>query len=256
MPSGQAQEVRSDLERRFRSPFTDRVLLVVEGVPGPDSPQGHDALEMIVRALREVPGVAGTLSSLDTRDTVFVGKNGGFLVVVGLDAGSAPVEGLLPALRKASAALALRLRPENPNVWLGWTGEAPLNFDLRRSSAEDARSAESRVLPLTLLLLLLAFGSVVASILPLGVGILSIVLSLGIAAWLAKFFTFSILIQSLASMIGLGLGIDYALLTVSRFRESLTTGRDAGAAAEEAARRAGWTILLRPFRSRSASPRC
>lgn len=247
MPSGQAEEVRRDLERRFRSPFTDRVLLVVEGVPDPQSPEGHKALEMIVGAVRKLPGVAGTLSSLDSPDALFLGSAGGFLVIVGLDAGSAPVEDLLPRLRETSADLTARLRQSHPNAWLGWTGEAPLNFDLRRASTKDARSAETKVLPLTLVLLLLAFGSLVASILPLGVGVLSIVLSLGIAALLTRFFTVSILIQSLTSMIGLGLGIDYALLTVSRFRESLATGRDARTAAEESARRAGWTILLSAF---------
>ena len=247
MPSGQATDVYLDLERRFRSPFSDRVLLVVEGIPGPNSPEGRETLQTIVRALREAPGVAGTLSSLDGDDPLFVGREGGAFVLVGLDAGSGPVEALLPRLRETSAALAVRLRPQYPNVWLGWTGEAPINFDLRRVSSEDARSAESKVLPLTLLLLLLAFGSVAAAVLPLGVGVLSIVLSLGVAAWLARFFTLSILIQSLASMIGLGLGIDYALLTVSRFREALAAGREAGPAAEEAAARAGWTILLSAF---------
>jgi len=247
MPSGQAERVRLDLERRFRSPLTDRVLLVVEGVPGPDSPRGRETLETIVQALREIPGVSGTLSSLDTEDSLFAGKGGGFLVVVGLETGPQTVESLLPRLRAASAALTERLRPTYPGAWLGWTGEAPLNYDLRRASAAEARFAETRVLPLTLLLLLLAFGSVVASVLPLGVGVLSIALSLGIAAFLSRYFTISILIQSLSSMIGLGLGIDYALLTVSRFREALAGGLRSGPAAEEAARRAGWTILLSAF---------
>jgi RND superfamily putative drug exporter len=247
MPSGQAELVRFDLERRFRSPFTDRVLLVVEGVPGADTPDGREILETIVRDLRAVPGVVGTLSSLDTRDPIFLGKNGGFLVVVGLDAGPRPIEELLPRLRETTAALALRLKPQHPHAWLGWTGEMPINFDLRIASAGDARAGERRVLPLTLIFLLFAFGSVVASVLPVGVGVLSIVFSLGIAALLTRFFTISILIQSLASMIGLGLGIDYALLTVSRFRESLAAGNGAGPAAQEAARRAGWTILLSAF---------
>jgi RND superfamily putative drug exporter len=247
MPSGQAQAVRDDLARRFRSPFTDRVLLVAEGLPGPTTPEGREALETIVRAVRDVPGVAGTVSSLDTRDPIFAGKEGGFLIVVGLDAGKNPVESLLPGLRKATEALAAELKPANPKVWLGWTGEVPLNFDLRIASAADARYAETRVLPLTLILLLLAFGSVVAAVLPLGVGVLAIALSLGVAAFLARYFTISILIQSLSSMIGLGLGIDYALLTVSRFRESLSEGQPARPAAEEAARRAGWTILLSAF---------
>jgi RND superfamily putative drug exporter len=233
MPSGQAESVRTDLERRFRSPFTYRVLLVAEGIPAPNTPPGRAALERIVGALRAAPGVAGTLSSIDTQDPLFRGKDDGFLVIVGLDAGSAPVETLLPRLRETTEALTRELRRAHPNAWLGWTGEAPLNFDLRIASTQDARSAEIRVLPFTLLFLLLAFGSVVAAVLPVGVGILSIALSLGVAAYLAQYFTLSILIQSLASMIGLGLGIDYALLTVSRFREALAAGRDVPAAAED-----------------------
>jgi putative drug exporter of the RND superfamily len=247
MPSGQAEQVRDDLERRFRSPFTDRVLLVVEGIPGPATPDGREALEAIVAAVKAVPGVAGTLSSLDSEDSVFVGRERGFLLVVGLDAGAGPVEDLLPRLRETSEALKARLRLKHPDAWLGWTGEAPLNFDLRRASSVDARTAEAKVLPATLLLLLFVFGSVVAALLPLGVGVLSIVLSLGVTAVLARFFTLSILIQTLASMIGLGLGIDYALLTVCRFRESLASGQGTGAAAEETVRRAGWTILLSAF---------
>ncbi len=247
MPGGDAQAVRAELESRFRSPFTERVLLVVDGLPAPPSPEARAPLEMIVGALRGVPGVAGVLSSLNEDDPLFVGRGGGYFVLVGLDAGSGPVEALLPGLRKASDALLVELRRSHPDAWIGWTGEAPLNFDLRRVSAGDARSAEIKVVPLTLLLLLLAFGSVVASVLPLAVGILSIVLSLGVVAWLTGAFTLSILIQSLASMIGLGLGIDYALLTVSRFRESLASGRGPGPAAVETARRAGWTILLSAF---------
>jgi len=247
MPSGQAEGVRTDLERRFRSPFTYRVLLVAEGVPSPAVPEGRAALERIVGALRNVPGVAGTLSSIDTQDPIFRGQDDGFLIVVGLDAGDAPVETLLPRLRQTTESLVRELHRKYSGAWLGWTGEAPLNYDLRIASTQDARSAELRVLPYTLLLLLLAFGSIVAAVLPIGVGILSIALSMGVAAWVAEYFTLSILIQSLASMIGLGLGIDYALLTVSRFREALAAGRGAKEAAEEATRQAGWTILLSAF---------
>jgi putative drug exporter of the RND superfamily len=247
MPLEQAQRVHDDLQRRFRSPFTDRVLLVVEGVPLPTTAEGREALETIVRDVKKAPGVAGTLSSLDTRDPIFAGRAGGFLVVVGLDSKGRPVEELLPGLREATRALTAKLLPSYPKVWLGWTGEVPLNFDLRVASAADARSAELRVLPLTLILLLLAFGGALAAVLPIGIGVLSISLALGVAAILARFFTISIFIQTIASMIGLGLGIDYALLTVSRFREALATRHSARAAGEEAARRAGWTILLSAF---------
>jgi putative drug exporter of the RND superfamily len=247
MPSEQAQAVHDDLQRRFRSPFTDRVLLIVEGVPLPTTPEGREALETIVREVKKTPGVAGTLSSLDTRDVIFAGKQGGFLVIVGLDAHGRPVEELLPGLRRTTAALTARLAKTFPKAWLGWTGEVPLNYDLRIASAADARSAELRVLPLTLVLLLLAFGGALAAVLPLGTGVLSIALSLGVAAWLAQYFTISIFIQTIASMIGLGLGIDYALLTVSRFREAFATRGATAEAAEDATWRAGWTILLSAF---------
>ena len=247
MPSEQAQAVHDDLQRRFRSPFTDRVLLVVEGVPLPTTPEGREALETIVRDVKKTPGVAGTLSSLDTRDAIFAGKQGGFLVIVGLDSRGRPVEDLLPGLRTTTQNLTSRLAKSFPQVWLGWTGEVPLNYDLRIASAADARSAELRVLPLTLVLLLLAFGGALAAVLPIGIGLLSISLSLGVAAWLAQYFTISIFIQTIASMIGLGLGIDYALLTVSRFREAFAARGARTEAAEDAARRASWTILLSAF---------
>jgi RND superfamily putative drug exporter len=119
-----------------------------------------------------------------------------------------------------------------------------LNFDLRKFSAQDVRQAEARVLPVTFVLLLLAFGSLVAAMLPVGVGVLAISMTLGAAALLTHEMQLSILVHNLATMIGLGLGIDYALLMVSRFREALAAGHDAGNAADIAAALAGRTLAI------------
>jgi len=91
---------------------------------------------------------------------------------------------------------------------------------------------------------LLAFGSLVAALLPLGVGILSISMAMGAAALLAHYLQLSILVQNLATMLGLGLGIDYGLLMVSRFREALAEGYDPGHAADIAATQAGRTLII------------
>lgn len=99
-------------------------------------------------------------------------------------------------------------------------------------------------MPVTLLLLVLAFGSLVAAVLPLGIGVLSISMALGAAALLAHYLHLSILVQNLATMLGLGLGIDYALLMVSRFREALAEGYDHGQAADIAAGQAGRTLII------------
>jgi RND superfamily putative drug exporter len=137
-----------------------------------------------------------------------------------------------------------QLKSQYPNIKLQITGETPLTFDLRKVSAEDVTHAEKRAMPVTLVLLVLAFGSVVAALLPLGVGVLSISMALGAAALLAHNLHLSILIQNLATMLGLGLGIDYALLMVSRFREALAEGYDKGHAADLAAGQAGRTLLI------------
>ncbi|HEX8893935.1 MAG TPA: MMPL family transporter, partial [Terriglobales bacterium] len=80
--------------------------------------------------------------------------------------------------------------------------------------------------------------------LPLGVGLLSIAMAMGTAAVLAHYLQLSILVQNLATMLGLGLGIDYALLMVSRFREALAEGYDPGHAADIGAGQAGRTLII------------
>src|SRR5260370_9460028 len=137
-----------------------------------------------------------------------------------------------------------QLRSQYPNIKLEITGETPLNFDLRKVSADDVNHAEKRAMPVTLVLLLLAFGSLVAALLPLGVGVLSISMAMGAAALLGHYLQLAILVQNLATMLGLGLGIDYALLMVSRFREALAEGYDPGRAADIAAGQAGRTLLI------------
>ena len=106
------------------------------------------------------------------------------------------------------------------------------------------RHSESLAIPATLALLLLAFGSFIAALIPLAVGELAIAATLAITGLLASRFHLSILVQNLATMLGLGLGIDYALLMVSRFREALCTGMEGPAAALIAARQAGHTLLI------------
>src|ERR1700745_621088 len=97
-----------------------------------------------------------------------------------------------------------QLRAQYPNIKLEITGETPLTFDLRKVSADDVKHAEERAIPITLILLLLVCGILVAALLPLGIGILSISMALGAAALLAHYLPLSILVQNLATMLGLG----------------------------------------------------
>src|SRR5215472_17020255 len=241
---GESERVAQQLAQRFHAPYAQRLILVISGIPNPDSAESADALGFLTSSLRKVPGVSGAVSSVDWPDPLFTGNNGGALVIVGLDPHGETFEALVPKLRAEADWLEDQLRPRYPESKLEITGETPLTYDLRKVSADDVKHAEERAMPVTLCLLLLAFGSLVAALLPLGIGVLSISMALGAAALLAHYLQLSILVQNLATMLGLGLGIDYALLMVSRFREALTEGYDHGQAADIAAWQAGRTLII------------
>ena len=239
----QAEIVRQELATRFHSPYVDQVVLVIQGLPPANSDTAAQPLQTIVDGLRQEPGVSGVVSYLDLHDSLFVGKGGTF-VLIGLASTDAPVESLVPKLHDRITSLAEQLRGRYPAVKLQLTGELPLNFDIRKASADDVRRGETLVIPATLALLLLAFGSLVAALIPLAVGQLAIAVTLAITGLLARHFHLSILVQNLATMLGLGLGIDYALLMVSRFREAISAGNPGGIASVMAARQAGRTLLI------------
>jgi RND superfamily putative drug exporter len=240
----QAETVKQELADRFHSPFVDRVVLVIQGLPPADTDDGGKALETIVNGLTDQPGVSGVVSYLDLRDPIFLGKGGGTFLLVGLSSDSGPVESLVPRLHDLARSFQAQLQPRYPAVKIELTGEIPLNFDIRAASARDVNRGESLVIPVTLVLLLVAFGSLIAAFIPLAVGQLAIATTLALTGFVAHRLHLSILVQNLATMLGLGLGIDYALLMVSRFREALADGHDGPEASLLAARQAGRTLLI------------
>jgi RND superfamily putative drug exporter len=240
----EAGKIPQELATRFRSPFVDRVVLVVQGLPPADSEEGEQALATIEERLGKEPGVSGIVSHLDFHDPIFLGKGGGTFLLVGLASTEGSVESLVPKLHELEDSLQNQLRGRYPAVKLELTGETPLNFDIRKASADDVHHAEILVIPGTLVLLLVAFGSLVAALIPVAVGQLAIASALAIAGFLALRWHLSILVQNLATMLGLGLGIDYALLMVSRFREAIAAEPNGWKASVIAARQAGHTLLI------------
>ena len=220
-------------------------VLVVSDIPALETLEGADVLRSIVEPLSRSSDVESVHSWLDAADTIFRAPDSfGTFAVVGLAPERTAPEQQIARLRQQTEVITRRLRITHPDAALRWTGQTALNIDLRSASSRDVERAERRALPITAGLLVLAFGALAAAMLPLASGTLAIAVTLGAAAMLARFISLSLLLQSVVSMLGLGLGIDYALLMVSRFREGLAAGFDPQAAAEEASRRAGHTILL------------
>lgn len=106
------------------------------------------------------------------------------------------------------------------------TGTGSINADTNKTAEDAFKTAEVIGMPLALIVMLVVFGTVVAAIIPLIVGITSIVVALGLTALLGLHFNFTFYIVNMILMMGLAVGIDYALFVVSRFREERAHGRE------------------------------
>jgi len=123
-------------------------------------------------------------------------------------------------------------------------GFAEVFSEIASTVREDLIRAELIAVPLTLLLLLVVFRSLVAATLPLVIGGLAVVGTLALLRVLSSFTDVSIFALNLTTAMGLGLAIDYSLFIVSRFREELAAGQETGPAVVRTVRTAGRTIAF------------
>jgi RND superfamily putative drug exporter len=137
------------------------------------------------------------------------------------------------ALAPVNAAIA-----PQPGLRIMLAGAPAFYGDIQTLSEDDLRRSEVISLPLAAIALLLVFGSVVAAGVPIVVGGTAVVIALGGLFFVANATPLSIFVLNLATLLGLGLGVDYALLLTSRFREELRArggGRSSDGAIDQAA---------------------
>ena len=133
---------------------------------------------------------------------------------------------------------------EVPNGTVQVAGATAVADALDTGMANDIARAEKIGLVFVAIILLFVFGGVVAAAMPLIVGILSIIGSLSLLAILAQFQQVNIFSQSIITLLGLGLAIDYGLFMVSRFREELDRGLDTEEAVAVTTNTAGKTVFF------------
>ena len=186
------------------------------------------ALGAVERRLSQLPAVAGTLHDDDVGDPRLRPAAGtGRYVIIDLATGALLAsEQQVPLVRQAvDEALQPMLRAV-PDLEWAVSGRAALTYDLNRFSEADAARAELRALPLTLVILVLAFGSLVASVLPILLALAGRTVALGLVLLLTGPIDMSNLVQSIVTMLSIALGIDYSLFILHRYRRELRQPAD------------------------------
>src|SRR5881409_1754036 len=233
------------LKQAFPSPFADYVAIVVHGPVRWTNQRFAAVLDTLKTATERRPYVSQVISVRTIGESTFVSRDRHttFLIAALTPASTSDVSHtVVPDLRETISGTLARL-PHADRFDVKVTGNPALDYDVRTISAEDTRRGEEQVLQLTLAVLVLAFGALVAAALPIIVGVLAITIALGIVAVAAQFQTMSVFVLNITTMVGLGVGIDYSLLIVTRFREELNRGLSRVDAAVRTIQTAGSAVV-------------
>src|SRR3989440_1228458 len=189
----------------------------VGSVGSADSPKFIQESQQALARVRNWSEVSGIVSFTDNPRQISLDRHAAYVnILFKPDPDSA--SNLLPQLES-------RLQPV-PNLKTTIGGGPVFYEDIQAVSERDLRRAEFLAIPFAIIALLLVFRCVVAAILPALVGGGAVAVSLALVFGLGQITTLSIFVLNITTLFGLGLGVDYSLFMVSRFREELAHGRN------------------------------
>jgi putative drug exporter of the RND superfamily len=239
----EASQAEQLLRDRFSRSLNDFFVVVVRTSAG--RADSSPVVDTLAHRLELVPWVSTVATFKSTNDSTFISKDGHqTLLVVAMRATRGDSVASFVAPLRAFVHEAIRLTgTDTTTTTIRVTGRSALDIDVRSVVASDSRRGEIRLLPLTAGILLLAFGALVAALLPLVVGFMAIWITLAIVVVLSAYTPMSVFVLNMTTMLGLGVGIDYSLLIVTRFREELNRGLRRQQAAARALSTAGAAVL-------------
>ncbi|HEY7223833.1 MAG TPA: MMPL family transporter [Micromonosporaceae bacterium] len=233
-PSTQAQQLIADT---FGGQ-TNLVLLATPATGSVDDPGAHADGVALTDALSAEPYVSDVVSYFTTNAPGLRSEGGTDALILG------HISGDDSQMTERADAIVERFAGQRGSLTVRIGGQAGINHDVTAQVTRSLTIAESIAVPLTLLLLLLAFGSLVSALLPLAVGGVAILGTFAELDLLGSVTDVSIFAINLTTALGLGLGIDYALFLVSRFREQLAAGDSVPEAVARTVATAGRTVVF------------
>ena len=233
------------LKEAFPTPFADYVAIVVHGPVRWTNARFEAVLDTLKATVERRSYVGEVISARSIGESSFVSKDRRttFLIAALTPESTHDLSAsFVPDLRSVILDALARV-PGADGFDVKVTGFPALDHDVRAVSAEDTERGEQRALPLTLAVLIIAFGALVAAALPVSVGVLAITIALGLVTIAARYTPMSVFVLNITTMVGLGVGIDYSLLIVTRFREELNRGLSPADAAVRTVETAGSAVI-------------
>ena len=231
--SGRADAV---LDRAFPDAAGESVLVQAPRGGSVRDPEVRAATADVIGAIRRAGG--GQVTDLDSEQVSADRRSR--LVTFELpgedEATEAAVRPIVTAVERAGR--------ENPGVFVGQFGDASAEIALSASFDDDFRRAELLSLPVTLLVLLVAFGAIVAAGIPLLLGLTAVTGTLGLVALASHVIPMDDAVSSVVLLIGLAVGVDYTLFYLRREREERRRGASEREALATAAATSGRAVLV------------
>jgi RND superfamily putative drug exporter len=227
VPGSQSERVNQALQDEFGSQ-AEEISVLLKAAPDASAADRGAAVDRVRREVADLDGV--TLPPATAlRARARLQRTGTALLPLGSDRSSDELidsattlrEGLAPGDAEAGVTPYL---VGQPTVWAG----------MQEISKRDLSRAEASGFPIVALILLVVFGSLAAALLPLTLGFVSVLVTGALIYFISLQMTTSVFVTNMASMIGIGVAIDYSLFILARYREE----REAGAGKTQARARA------------------
>ncbi|MFF1915569.1 MMPL family transporter [Streptomyces sp. NPDC058239] len=237
-PDAESTYTTKALEREFPASQPNLLLLVDSGSASVDDPAVAAEAARLTERLAGEKDITGVGSYWQSKAPALRAEDGREALI------AARIEGDDKAMGEVLDRIAPAYRGAHGPVEVSVGGPVAVRHEMQTIIQEDLLRAEMIALPVTLVLLVMVFGSAIAALLPLGVGIVAILGTNAVLRGITEFTDVSVFAQNLTTALGLGLAIDYALFIVRRFREELAAGADTRAAVGATLRTAGRTVLF------------
>jgi uncharacterized membrane protein YdfJ with MMPL/SSD domain len=219
-------------------PDVEQELVLVQGRDS-RSPEVKSAVAAIVATLRDERGVRAIRSPYEPGNAEQRSKDGRSVLVQFELRGEHDIDGIAAAVRAAAR--------HHPSVRVGQFGSESADAALDEAFADDFKRAELLSVPLTLGILIVAFGALIAAGVPVLLALSAVAATLGLLSLPSQLVPFDENLSSIVLLVGMAVGVDYSLFYLRREREERRRGRDAGAAIGIAAATSGRAVLMSGF---------